>query len=167
MPVDAKENASQSPTLNYREGPRKIAISLCLVGILAGGVIGELLREEMATETATASRQHAVFTALLGSPEVRAALAAKSGGDSPSASEMIAVNGPWARDLFWQDGHVVYFVLGDGSFYFESARPPVWVYPMVLLCPVLGFLIPWVVMKGLSWMGVGYFAKKQAPPSQP
>ncbi len=167
MPVDAKENASQSPTLNYRERPRKIAISLCLVGILAGGVVGELLRESMATATAAATHQHAVFTALLNSPEVRAALAAKASGDSPSANEMIAVSGPWARDLFWQDGHVAYFVLADGSFYFDSVRPPVWVFPMVLLCPVLGFLIPWGVMKGLSWMGVGYLVKKQAPPAQP
>jgi hypothetical protein len=167
VPVDAKENASQSPTLNYRERPRKIAISLCLVGILAGGVVGELLRESMATATAAASHQHQLFTALLNSPEVQAALAAKASGDSPSANEMIAVNGPWARDLFWQDGRVAYFVLADGSFYFDSVRPPVWVFPMVLLCPVLGFLIPWGVMKGLSWMGVGYFAKKQAPPAQP
>src|ERR1035438_2179900 len=117
VPVDAKENASQSPTLNYREGPRRIAISLCLVGILAGGVLGELLRESMAT----ASRQHLVFTALLNSREVRAALAAKSSGDSPSANEMIAVDGPWARDLFWQDGHVAYFVLADGTFYVGAA----------------------------------------------
>jgi hypothetical protein len=113
----------------------------------------------MATATAAASHQHAVFTALLNSPEVRAALAAKASGDSPSANEMIAVSGPWARDLFWQDGHV--------AFYFDSVRPPVWVFPMVLLCPVLGFLIPWGVMKGLSWMGVGYLVKKQAPPAQP
>jgi hypothetical protein len=165
--VDAKENASQSPTLNYREGPRKIVISLCLVGILAGGVVGELLREWMATAKDTASRQHAVFTALLNSPEVRAALAAKSGGDLPSVNEIIAVNGPWVQNLFWQDGHVAYFVLADGSFYFDSARPPAWVFPLVLLCPVLGFLIPWGLMKSLSWMGVDYFAKKQAPPAQP
>jgi hypothetical protein len=160
--VDAKENPSQSPTLNYREGPRKIAISLCLVGILAGGVIGELLRESMAS----ASHQHQVFTALLNSPEVRSALAAKSGGDSPSTNEMLAVNGFWARDLFWQDGHVAYFVLADGSFYFDSVRPPAWVTPMVLFCPVLGFLIPWGLMKSLSWMGVDYFRKTQPPPAQ-
>lgn len=164
MPVDAKENASQSPNLNYREGPRKIAISICLIGILAGGVIGELLREWMATAMDTATHQHLVFVALLNSPEVQSALAAKSGGDSPSTNEMIAVNGPWARDLFWQDGHVAYFVLGDGSFYFDSVRPPAWLFPMVLLCPVLGFLIPWGVMKGLSRMGVDYFRKKPPPP---
>ena len=162
MPVDAKENTSQSPTLNYREGPRKIAISLCLLGILAGGVIGEFLRESWAE----AANQHQVFTALLNTPEVRAALAAKS-GDPASANEMIQVNGSWARDLCWQDGQVAYFVLADGSFYFDSPRPPRWVFPLVLLCPVLGFLIPWISMKSLSWMGVGYFAKKPAPPPQP
>jgi hypothetical protein len=120
----------------------------------------------MATATAAASHQHQVFTALLNSPEVRAALAAKSGGDSPSTNEMIEVNGFWARELFWQDGHVVYFVLADGSFYFDSVRPPAWLFPMVLLCPVLGFLIPWGLMKSLSWMGVDYFRKKQPPPAQ-
>ena len=99
MPVDFKENASQSPTLNYREKPRKTAISLCLVGILAGGVLGEFLREEMVA----ASRQHQVFSALLNTSEVRTALAAKSSGDSPSANEMIQIDGPWARDLCWQD----------------------------------------------------------------
>jgi hypothetical protein len=163
VPVDFKENASQSPTLNYREKPRKTAISLCLVGILAGGVIGEFLREEMVA----ASHQHQVFSALLNSSEVRTALAAKSSGDSPSANEMIQVDGPWARDLFWQDGHVAYFVLADGSFYFDSARPPTWVFPMVLLCPLLGFLIPWGLMKALSEIGVDYFAKKPAPPPHP
>jgi hypothetical protein len=160
VPVDFKENASQSPTLNYREKPRKTAISLCLVGILAGGVIGEFLREEMVA----ASHQHQVFSALLNTSEVRAALAAKSSGDSPSANEMIRVDGPWAQDLYWQDGRVAYFVLADGNFYFDSVRPPTWVFPLVLLCPVLGFLIPWGLMKALSRMGVDYFAKKPPPP---
>ena len=159
--VDSKENTSQSQILNFREGPRKIAIFLCLAGILAGGAIGEVLRESLVT----VSRQRGVFAALVNSPEVKAALAAKAGGASPSASEMIQVNGNWAKDLFWQDGQVVYFVLADGSFYFDPPRPPLWEFPMVLLCPVLGFLIPWGLMKSLSRMGVGYFAKKPPPPS--
>ena len=159
MPVDSKENTSQSQILNYREGPRKIGVFLCLAGILAGGVVGEVLRESIVT----GSHQHLVFTALLNSPEVRTALGSKSSGDSASTNEMLQVNGPWARDLFWQDGHVAYFVLADGSFYFDSPHPPLWIFPLILLCPVLGFLIPWVSMKSLSWMGVAYFAKKPAP----
>jgi hypothetical protein len=157
--VSSKENTSQSQTLNYRERPRKIAIFLCLAGILAGGAIGEVLRESLVK----VSRQRLVFAALLNSPEVKAALAAKSAGDSSSVNEMIHVDGNWARDLFWQDGQVVYFVLADGSFYFNPPRPSLWEYSMVLLCPVLGFLVPWGLMKGLSWMGVKYFAKKPPP----
>jgi hypothetical protein len=162
VPVESKENASQHQNLNYREKPRKTAVFLCLAGILAGGVIGEMLRESMVT----ASQQHTVFTALLNTPEVQDALAAKR-ANSPAANEMIRVNGNWARDLFWQDGHVAYFVLADGSFYFDTARPSKWFFPMVLLCPVLGFLVPWGLMKALSKMGVEYFAtKKEAPPAQ-
>ena len=159
MAVDSKENTSQSQTLNYRERPRKIAIFFCLAGILVGGAIGEVLRESLVT----VSHQRLVFTALLNSPEVKAALAARTAGDSPSPGEMIQVNGPWAKDLFRQDGQVVYFVLADGSFYFNPPRPPLWKFPMVLLCPVLGFLIPWGLMRSLSSMGVDYFAKKPPP----
>jgi len=161
---DSKENASQSPTLNYRERSRKLAISLCLVGILAGGVLGELLREWMVT----ASHERMVFAALLNSVEVRTALEARSGvnsraansptANSPTANQMIRIDGPWVRDAFLQDGKVSYFVLADGSFYFDSVRPPLWLFPMVLLCPVLGFVIPWGVMKALG------FTKKPTPP---
>ncbi|HLK17779.1 MAG TPA: hypothetical protein VKT81_02450 [Bryobacteraceae bacterium] len=156
--VESKENASQTATL--REKSRKTAISICLIGILAGGVLGELLRESMVE----ASHQHMVFTALLNTPEVREALATRN---SSSPNEMIQVNGPWARDVFWQDGHVAYFVLADGSFYFDSNRLPSWTTPMVLLCPVLGFLIPWGIMKTLGWIGLDYFAKKPAPAPPP
>ena len=163
MPVESEENTSQPENLNYREKPRKIVVFLCLAGILAGGGIGEMLREWMVT----ASQKHMVFTGLLNTPEVQAALAAKR-ADSSAANEMVRVNGNWARDLFWQDGQVAYFVLADGSFYFDTPRPSKWVFPMVLLCPVLGFLIPWGFMKALSKMGVKYFAKKTAaPPAQP
>jgi hypothetical protein len=162
VPVESKENASQPEHLNYREKPRKIAIFLCLAGILAGGVMGEMLRESMVT----ASQKHVRFTGLLNTPEVQAAVAAKR-ADPSSASEMIRVDGNWARDLFWQDGHVAYFVLTDGSFYFDTPRPSKWLFPMVLLFPVLGFLVPWAMMQALSKMGVEYFAKKKAPPPQP
>jgi hypothetical protein len=158
VPVESKENASQPENLNHREKPRKIGVFLCLAGILAGGVAGELLREWMVT----ASEKHMVFTGLLNTPEVQAAVAAKR-ADSSSASEMIRVNSNWARDLFWQDGHVAYFVLADGTFYFDTPRPPKWLFPMVLLFPVLGFLIPWGLMKALSRMA----RKKAAPPAQP
>jgi hypothetical protein len=162
VPVDSKENASLPENLNYREKPRKIAVFLCLAGILAGGAIGEVLREWMVTAT----HDHIVFTALLDTQEVQAALAAKR-VDSPAGNGMLRVNGNWARDLFWQDGHVAYFVLADGSFYFDTPRPSKWLFPMVLLFPVLGFLVPWGLMKALSKMGVQYFAKKPAPPAQP
>ena len=113
-----------------------------------------------------AAEQHMVFSGLLSTPEVQAALAAKR-GDSPSENGMIQVNGNWARDLFWQDGHVAYFVLADGSFYFDAPHRSKWLFPMVLLCPVMGFLIPWGLMEALSKMGVKSFAKKKAaPPAQ-
>lgn len=161
VPAHLKDNALQLQILNYREGPRRIGIFLCLAGMLAGGGVGELLRESMTA----ALRQHTVFTGLLNTPEVQHAIAVKSDAQSSITNEMIEVTGPWVKDLYWQDGHVDYFVLGDGSFVFDARRPPVWAFLLALLCPVFGFLIPWGVVKTLSWMGVEYFAKKQERPA--
>ena len=158
-PVELKENAAQLQTLNYRDRPRKMGIFLCLAGILAGGVAGELLRETLLASL----HQHATFTSVLNSPEVQEALAAKRTPESSLASEVIQVKGPWIRDLLWQDGRVVYFVLGDGTFFFDSPRPPAWAFSFVVICPLLGFLLPWGCIKAFSTMGVKYFVKK--PPS--
>jgi hypothetical protein len=43
--VGSKENAPPPQIFNFKEGPRKIGIFLCLAGMLAGGGVGELLRE--------------------------------------------------------------------------------------------------------------------------
>jgi len=110
-----------------------------------GGAAGEWLREWMAE----ASRQHSLFMALLNSSDVQNGLArdAKS-----TVNGMVHLNGPWAKDLLLQDGRVAYFVLGDGTFFFDTPHPPAWALPFVLLCPVLGFLIPWGTMRALAWM---------------
>ena len=147
-PVDSKP-AQRLPTLNYREGPRRTGIFVCLIGILVGGVGGELLRESMVE----ALQHHSAFESLVNSAEIQSVITTRN-LQPPVSNEMVHVNSPWARDFMWQDGHVAYFVLVDGSFFFDSARPPSWAFPMVLLCPVLGFLIPWGTMKALSWMGV-------------
>ncbi len=158
--VEPKENAPQLQALNYREGPRRTGIFLCLIGIMAGGVLGELLRESMVSDL----HQHATFAAALGSPEVQEALAVKRFADSAQVNEVLDVNGKFIKDLCWENGRVVYFVLPDGSFFFDRPRPPAWAFSFVVLCPLVGFLIPWGIIKILSVMGVKYF-EKPAPPA--
>ena len=157
--LETKENAPQLQALNYRAGPSRTGVFLCLAGILAGGVLGELLRESMVADL----HQHTIFTAALNSPEVQGALTAKPAPDSAQISEVLEVKGTLIKDLCWENGRVVYFVLEDGSFVFDR-RPEAWQFSFVILSPLLGFLIPWGVIKILSRMGVKYF-EKPAPPA--
>ena len=158
--VETKENAPQLQALNYREGPRRTGIFLCLAGILAGGVLGELLRESMVSDL----HQHALFVAALNSPEVQAALEQKRSPESARLDGVLEVKGHLIKDLCWEKGQVVYFVLPDGTFFFDRPRPQAWAFSFVVVCPLVGFLIPWGIIKILSLMGVKYFAKP-APPS--
>jgi len=159
--VESKDQTPQSPALNYREGPRRIGVFVCLIGILVGGAGGELLRESMVADL----HRHTSFAAVLNSPEVQKAIETRN-AEPPGDGEMVHVESQWITDLRWEDGRVAYFVLGDGSFFFDSPRPPAWAFPLVLLCPVMGFLIPWAAMKALSLAGVGYFAKKPTAPAK-
>lgn len=160
-PIEMTTTASQLKTLN-QAGPRRTIISLCLAGILVGGVVGELLRESMTT----ALHQHTLFSQLLNSPEVKDAIAPKGSPQSAAIDEMLPVQGSMAKDVYWQDGRVYYFVLGDSSFLFDNDRGPVWGFPLLLLCPIFGMLIPWGIMTLLGKMGVEYFAKKPAQSPQ-
>lgn len=137
------ESTAQLATVGYRGDFHKIAISVCLAGILVGGIGGELLREWLTS----AAHQHTLFTEVLSSREVQDALASRAQTESAATNNMVPVGGRWVKDLFWEEGRVSFFVLGDGSFLFDSPRPPTWAFPLVLLCPALGFLIPWGVMK--------------------
>lgn len=160
-PIEMTATASQLKTLN-QAGPRRTMITLCLAGILVGGIVGELLRESMIT----ALHQHTLFTQLLNSPEVQEAIAAKSSPQSAEIDEMLPVRGSMAKDVYWRAGRVYYFVLGDSSFLFDDNLGPIWGFPLLLLCPILGMLIPWGIITLLRKMGVEYFAKKPAQSPQ-
>jgi hypothetical protein len=96
---------------------------------------------------AEALRQHSLFMSLLSSSDVQNSLRDARW----TANGMVHLSGPLAKDLMLQDGRVAYFVLGDGTFFFDTPHAPAWALPVVLLCPVLGFLIPWGTMRALAW----------------
>jgi hypothetical protein len=44
----------------------------------------------------------------------------------------------------------------DGQTLYPTAAPSAWLYLLIALLPLLGFFIPWGVVRGIGWVGVGF-----------
>jgi hypothetical protein len=46
----------------------------------------------------------------------------------------------------------------DGQTLYPTAAPSAWLYLLIALLPLLGFLIPWSVIRAVGWVGAGFVA---------
>jgi len=45
----------------------------------------------------------------------------------------------------------------DGQTIYPTSAPPAWMYFLIALFPVLGFIIPWGAVRAIGWVGTGFF----------
>jgi hypothetical protein len=70
----------------------------------------------------------------------------------------------WDRDQVWKDGSGIYSIeTTDGQTLYPTPAPSAWLYLLVVLCPVLGFLVPWCVVRAIGWVIVGFAQPSKQP----
>lgn len=57
----------------------------------------------------------------------------------------------WTKDL-----GVESIETKDGLTVYPTPSPAAWIYLLIALFPVLGFLIPWGAIRGVGWVGAGF-----------
>ncbi len=68
------------------------------------------------------------------------------------------VNKEGIRTIFWKKDYGVYSIeTEDGATLYETPAPTRWPFFLAAILPVLGFVIPWASVRGLAWVGVGFF----------
>ena len=62
----------------------------------------------------------------------------------------------------WEDANYDWRTLGiktpDGQTLYSTPAPGGWSYAGVILLPLLGFFIPWGVVRAIGWVGAGFIA---------
>jgi hypothetical protein len=149
--------------MNLREGTRRLALVLGVVGAILCGVLSYAQLQSTLSERA----DHQKFEKLANSPtavqahkEVRMpgpwdkydALAFKAGGTFGTD-----VNDGGIKKIFWNRKYrIASLETEDGRTLYPTPAPGLWSYVLIGILPLLGFLIPWGVVRSLGWVVTGF-----------
>ena len=173
--------------MNFREGTRRLALLLGVLGTIAGGFASYLELQSVLSQRA----RHNKFEQLAASDVVQRECKniqaqpngwqivpddklAKNAGpsykhfvaDDGGPSEWDAQGNPISsrlnrgdvRTIHWtKDFRVESLETVDGQTLYPTPAPAAWGYLFIALCPILGFIIPWGTVRAIGWVGAGFF----------
>jgi hypothetical protein len=163
--------------MNLREGTRRLALLLGLVGLIVGGFFSYLVLQSVMSQRA----DHQRFEGLADSSVVEQARKERFGpwdaAGSPiqpfdpkqpyciadhdrneldySASEP---NSSGIRTVHFENREIASIDTTDGQTLYPTPAPSAWLYLLIALWPVLGFFIPWGATRAIGWVAAGFVA---------
>ena len=145
--------------MNLREGTRRLALLLGVAGVIVGG-----LASYVELQTALEQRaRHNRFEGLVASDVVKQERKSLAGWVSidPKTGERIhwdqLVNKGGIKTIHWtEDNQIESIVPEDGQALYPTPAPAAGTYLLITLFPILGFFIPWGVIRAIGWVGVGF-----------
>ena len=148
--------------MNLREGTRRLALLLGALGAIAGGFASYTeLHSILAQRT-----RHNSFETLVTSDRMQQLCKDHQGSKDPWEQYVKTVmpgccgikEVVWDSERVWNDPTGIYSIETDGGQnLYPTAAPAVWEYLLVALFPLLGFFIPWGVVRAIGWVGAGFF----------
>jgi hypothetical protein len=167
--------------MNLREGTRRLALLLGVVGTIFGGFASYMELQTVQNQRA----RHNRFEQLTNSPVVKQAR--KSCFENSAMPDkrpsvefdrdgklippycLIPINDERATDyapselnsggiktVHFQNREIASIEPQDGQTLYPTPAPATWLYLLIALFPVLGFLIPWGVVRSVGWVGAGF-----------
>ncbi len=147
--------------MNLREGTRRLALLLGVVGAILCGVLSWTQLQSTMRQRA----DHQRFEQLANSSVIRGAIFAAQHGLSPDRD-----NGRVAsfdlppqisfgmRSVNFRDPgfEIQSLDMEDGQTLYPTPAPSAWLYLLIALFPILGFFIPWGAIRAIGWVGSGF-----------
>ena len=63
----------------------------------------------------------------------------------------------WDVNHNWNDGSGIYSIeTQDGQTLYPTPAPAWWSYALLVIIPVIGFIVPWGVIRAIGWVGAGF-----------
>lgn len=160
--------------MNLREGTRRLALLLGVVGAIWGGfasyvdlktTLEQKTRhnkfEQMASSNVVQQERKRLMDEEKKGIYTSCALQTPSSGSS--CFDSVVIGGgikaiAWDRDRIWNDSFGVYSIeTQDGQTLYPTPAPAAWQYFLIALFPVFGFIIPWGTVRAIGWVGAGFF----------
>ena len=146
--------------MNFREGTRRLALLLGVVGAILGGFASYA---ELGSAQAQSTR-HAEFQRLTaGFANSGLAQRMRQDAEHDPSDNSIMPGCCGIEEIVWDKNHVfndpsgVYSITTDGGqTVYATPAPAVWTYLLIPLFPVIGFFIPWGTIRSIGWVGTGF-----------
>ena len=145
--------------MNLKEGTRRLALLLGVVGAILGGFVSYLELDSIMSQRA----HHNRFELLARSDVVQHERKSMAGWATidPQTGERITweqqVNKSGIKTIRWtKDNEIESIETEDGQALYPTPAPSAWEYLLVILSPVLGFFIPWGAIRAIGWVGAGF-----------
>jgi hypothetical protein len=187
--------------MNLREGTRRLALLLGVVGVILGGFASYVELQTVLNRRALHNRFEQLATSDVVqqerkrlqaepndwqtiSPQIDPktgervtpqpgqvdydALAKKYGGTSDAANPSntlpadfngweVTVNKGGIGTIFWGKNLAIASIeTDDGQRLYPTPAPTLWSYLLIAILPVLGFFVPWGVVRSVGWVGAGF-----------
>jgi hypothetical protein len=192
--------------MNLREGTRRLALLLGVVGAICGGVASYFELQTVLTQweqhnkfvqlsSSDTVRQERKKCQASGSPLLNPAMGEPIHGRAklsdvqpiPSNQSAQQIHGPWEKyaqpassghiaeydaqgnpissqpdqgeikTIHWtKDFRVESMETEDGQTLYPTKTPAAYLYILIALFPILGFLIPWGSIHAIRWVGIGF-----------
>ena len=146
--------------MNVREGTRRLALLLGVVGALFGGFLS--YSELQSVIHRRADRQH--FAQLADSAVVQQARKNCLSDNPPPGyaklGSQLQPNSARIKTINWtEDCKVAWIETDTGEELFPGPdHAPGWEYLLIMLSPVFGFFIPWGAVRAIGWVLAGFVA---------
>jgi hypothetical protein len=146
--------------MNLREGTRRLALLLGVVGAILGGFASYTDLQTVRSQ----SERHAEFERLTaGFANSKLAQRMRQDAENDPSDNSVRPDCCGIEEIAWDKNHIfnhpsgVYSITTDsGQILHPTPAPGAWSYGLVAILPILGFFIPWGAVRAIGWVLAGF-----------
>ncbi len=163
--------------MNLREGTRRLALLLGVVGAIAGAFASYVEFQTILAQRARHNRfEQLAYSDVVQQARKRIDLSESGPSQNPTPSKFdwsavricpldsvdlsgcyTQVNNGGIKTIHWSKALEVESVeTQDGQTLYPTPALSAWRYPLIALFPVLGFFVPWGAVRAIGWVGAGF-----------
>lgn len=146
--------------MNLREGTRRLALLLGVVGAIAGGFVSYLELQTTLEQRARHNSFKQLATSDVVQQDRKEFLAGwvsidQKTGERTQWDQQVGKDG--IKTIHWtEDNQIESIETVDGQTLYPTPAPSAWLYLLAALFPLLGFFIPWGAVRAIGWVGAGF-----------
>ena len=147
--------------MNLKEGTRRLALVIGVLGVILGGYVSFLEILEVRSKL----DRHHNFERLVALDPVQHICKDHKEDKQTGDWEVVSVEPNccgikkivFDNEHVWKDTSGIYSIeTQDGQTLYPSPAPSIWEYFLIVLAPAIGFLLPWGTIRAVGWVGVGF-----------